>query len=271
MGLPLIRNPDRGGIRLSRRCARLRQTVTARPVGSPLFLVSAIGLGPVTQMVRQYQRQDVPGTLRRDVFRRCDMAQRDSTPDENGELSSDVRLRQVTASDLPILFEQQRDLAANEMAAFTARDPADWDAFASKWQRILGNETITVRTVLVDGHVAGYVLIYVNEEFGKPEVVYWYGRAYWGEALRRKRSERFWARSGSVPCTVVPPTTTSVLAVSSKSVDSRSSAPAGVSPTRATRRSRKSSSNLAPSMATPCHEEDSPARFWHVGSSASDR
>ena len=43
-------------------------------------------------------------------------------------MTNDVLLRDVTEADLPIFFEQQ-DSAANHMAAFTAKDPADRDAF----------------------------------------------------------------------------------------------------------------------------------------------
>ena len=44
-------------------------------------------------------------------------------------LADTVQLRDVTESDLPTFFEQQLDPAANHMAAFTSRDPADEEAF----------------------------------------------------------------------------------------------------------------------------------------------
>src|SRR6266487_2664613 len=98
-----------------------------------------------------------------------------------GPLTSDVLLRDVIESDLQIFFDQQLDSDANHMAAFTTRDPANRDAFAAHWTRILGDETITIKTILFDGHVAGYVLIYEDEEFGKPEVSYWIGKNYCGK------------------------------------------------------------------------------------------
>jgi RimJ/RimL family protein N-acetyltransferase len=55
----------------------------------------------------------------------------------------------------------------------------------------LGDSTITVLTVLANGRVAGYVLVYVNEEFGKPEVVYWYGREYWGRGVATRALKAF--------------------------------------------------------------------------------
>ena len=67
----------------------------------------------------------------------------------------DVLLRHVTMSDLPIFFDQQLDADANQMAAFTAKDSADRDALMAHWTKILGDETITIQTILFDGYVAG--------------------------------------------------------------------------------------------------------------------
>ena len=76
-----------------------------------------------------------------------------------------VQLRDVIENDLPIFFEQQLDPEANYMAAFTARDPTDRNAFMAHWVRILGNETITTKTILFNGQVAGSVASYIDKEF----------------------------------------------------------------------------------------------------------
>lgn len=99
-------------------------------------------------------------------------------------MTSDVLLRDVTEGDLPIFFEQQLDSAANYMAAFAAKDRAARDAFTAHWTKILGDDTITKRTILFDGHVAGSVLSF--EQFGKPEVSYWIGKKYWGKGIATK-------------------------------------------------------------------------------------
>ncbi len=110
-----------------------------------------------------------------------DMARRAPGPLTSGVL---LRvLRDVTESDLPIFFEQQLDPDANYMAAFAARDPADRDAFTAHWTRTLGDETITIKTILFDGQVAGHVLSYQDEEFEKPEVSYWIGKQYRGKGV----------------------------------------------------------------------------------------
>jgi len=92
-----------------------------------------------------------------------------------------VRLRDVQEDDLPIFFEQQLDPVANQMAAFTAKDPADRDAFAERWDRILADETITIQTILYQGQVAGH--IGCHNWFGEPEVSYWLGKEYWGQGI----------------------------------------------------------------------------------------
>src|SRR5439155_1534910 len=50
--------------------------------------------------------------------------------------TTEILLRDVAETDLPIFFEQQRDPAANFMAAFTARDPNDKGAFAALCKEI---------------------------------------------------------------------------------------------------------------------------------------
>ena len=106
-------------------------------------------------------------------------------------LTSEVRLRGVTDADLPIFFEQQLDPLANRMAAFTAQDPSDRDAFAAKWARILGDQGITKATILVGGQVAGNVSSFVAPWSGKPEVTYWLGREYWGKGVATEALSQF--------------------------------------------------------------------------------
>src|SRR6516165_3848585 len=101
-------------------------------------------------------------------------------------MTSDVMLRDVSERDLEIFFEQQRDPAANYMAAFTAKDPADRTAFTTKWAKILGDDSITKRTILFDGNVAGSVSAFVAPWSGKLEVTYWIGREFWGKGIATK-------------------------------------------------------------------------------------
>lgn len=100
-----------------------------------------------------------------------------------------VQLRDVAQEDLAIFFAQQLDPAANHMAAFTAKDPTDREAFMAHWARILADDTTIIRTILFAGQVAGYVLSY--EHMGKPEVSYWIGPENWGKGIATRALAQF--------------------------------------------------------------------------------
>ena len=90
-------------------------------------------------------------------------------------------LREVRDEDLAVLFEQWADPVAAHMAAFTARDHMDRDAFERRWSRQRADETVTARVIVVDGEVAGSI-----GSWGEPderEVTYWIGRSYWGKGV----------------------------------------------------------------------------------------
>ena len=91
---------------------------------------------------------------------------------------SDVHLRDVTEADLPIFFEHQRDPEAVRMVAFNSRDR---DAFMAHWARIMADESGVLRTVVVDGRVAGNVMSFVHD--GRREIGYWIGREFWGRGI----------------------------------------------------------------------------------------
>ena len=103
--------------------------------------------------------------------------------------ASGVALRDVTEDDLPTFFEQQLDPIASHMAAFTTKDPSDKDAFAAHWTKILTDDTITIKTILIDGCMAGHVAQF--ERFGEPEVTYWIGREYWGKGVATEALSEF--------------------------------------------------------------------------------
>lgn len=100
-------------------------------------------------------------------------------------------LRPVLPSDLPIFFGQQLDPQANHMAAFTAKDPADREAFDAHWQRIQADPTVIIRTIDVEGQVAGSVLSY--QEGDLPEVSYWLGKEFWGRGIATRALAKFLA------------------------------------------------------------------------------
>jgi RimJ/RimL family protein N-acetyltransferase len=100
---------------------------------------------------------------------------------KNNLMTDDLCLREVVEDDLALFFDFQLDPDANDMAAFTAKDPTDREAFTAHWNKIMADPTNIIRTIVCDGQVVGSVSSY--EESGKPEVTYWIGRAYWGKGI----------------------------------------------------------------------------------------
>lgn len=107
---------------------------------------------------------------------------RDGEQNMTGNISNqDIQLRDVEEGDLPYFFDFQLDPEANHMAAFTSKDPTDQDAFDAHWEKILADESIPIKTILLDGQVAGSVLSYVMG--AEREVSYWIGRDFWGKGI----------------------------------------------------------------------------------------
>ncbi|MDQ5825409.1 MAG: GNAT family N-acetyltransferase [Chloroflexota bacterium] len=115
----------------------------------------------------------------------------ENTSKSGKDLSSTgyVQLREVTEADLPFFFEFQLDPEANHMAAFTARDPADRDAFMRHWAKILADDSIVKRTILYNGQVVGSMVRF--DQDGKPEIGYWIGRDYWGKGIATRALSAF--------------------------------------------------------------------------------
>lgn len=111
-------------------------------------------------------------------------------------MTDDLRLRPVVEADLPVFFEFQLDPEANRMAAFTARDPADREAFDAHWKRLLANPMLVLRTIVHGGQVVGSVSSYEDE--GRPEVTYWIGRPYWGKGIATRALTAFLAEANTV-------------------------------------------------------------------------
>ncbi len=104
-------------------------------------------------------------------------------------LIGEVFVRETYEDDLETFFEQMRDPEANIMAAFTAEDPSDKDAFTAHWAKIRADEGITLRTIIFDGQIAGHIVC--HGWFGDPEISYWIGKEYWGQGVATSALEDF--------------------------------------------------------------------------------
>jgi len=100
--------------------------------------------------------------------------------------SLDITLRDVLEEDFPILFEHQNDPVAHEMAAFK---PREWDAFVEHWAKILENQAVTKKVILLGDEVVGDILRF--ERSGLEEIGYWIGRVHWGKGIASRALSLF--------------------------------------------------------------------------------
>ena len=102
-------------------------------------------------------------------------------------MTNDLQLRDVIEADLLIFFEQQLDTEATQMAAFPSRRK---DAFLAHWKnKVLGDDTVLVKTILFQGNVAGNIVCF--EQLGEREVGYWLGKEYWGKGIATRALTEF--------------------------------------------------------------------------------
>lgn len=97
-----------------------------------------------------------------------------------------ISLRDIIASDLPTIFEQQVDPESSAMAAFPSRDR---QAFDAHWAKIMADESVILRTIVFNGQVAGHLVSFLLE--GKREVGYWLGREFWGRGIATEALRQF--------------------------------------------------------------------------------
>ncbi|WP_391118352.1 GNAT family N-acetyltransferase [Psychrobacillus sp. L3] len=102
---------------------------------------------------------------------------------------SNIMLRNVIGDDLPIFFKHQQSSEANHMAAFTSKDPSDWDSFTTHWYKILTDKDIIKQTIIVENKVVGHISRF--EQFGEPEVSFWIGKEYWGKEIATNALREF--------------------------------------------------------------------------------
>ena len=89
-----------------------------------------------------------------------------------------VVLRDVIDSDLPILFEHQRDPEAVQMAAFPSRDH---EAFMTHWAKLRRKPSNIIRTIVGDGQVTGNIGSWIAQN--RRLIGYWIGREFWGRCV----------------------------------------------------------------------------------------
>ncbi|MEX1247214.1 MAG: GNAT family protein [Anaerolineales bacterium] len=94
------------------------------------------------------------------------------------DFSGEVTLREVEDSDLPTLFEDQRDPEVVKMAAFP---PREREAFMAHWGKIRADPINILRTILYNGQVAGSIVSWIQDDLR--EGGYGVGREFWGRGI----------------------------------------------------------------------------------------
>lgn len=100
-----------------------------------------------------------------------------------------VILRDVKSVDLPVFFEHQKDDIANQMAAFTSKDPTNWNQFCQHWDRILTDNTVITQAITLENIVVGHISSFIM--FEEREISYWIDRAYWGKGIATDALKQF--------------------------------------------------------------------------------
>src|SRR5690349_5459951 len=95
-----------------------------------------------------------------------------------------IKLRITQLTELEQFFLFQLDEEAGYLAAFMPKDHTNKEAFINKYTRLLADPTITMRTILVDGEIAGSVSKFVME--GDAEITYWIDKKFWGQGIASK-------------------------------------------------------------------------------------
>jgi RimJ/RimL family protein N-acetyltransferase len=91
---------------------------------------------------------------------------------------AEVALRDVVEEDIAVFFEHQQDPDAAAMAAFPSRSREDHEAH---WRKLLADDTLVKKAIVVDGDVAGNIGSWIDE--GHREVGYWIGKPFWGRGV----------------------------------------------------------------------------------------
>jgi RimJ/RimL family protein N-acetyltransferase len=91
---------------------------------------------------------------------------------------TDVRLREVVADDLPVLFAQQADAESAVLASVPSREQVPYEAHMAK---ILADAENVYLVIDLDGTIAGSVLSFRRD--GRRLVGYWIDRPLWGRGL----------------------------------------------------------------------------------------
>ncbi len=97
-----------------------------------------------------------------------------------------VQLREAQESDIPLFYEHQADPAH---PPFTGIIPRSREEFFAHWANIMADPSVVIRTILVDGQVAGFAVSF--NRIGVREAGYWLGQEFWGKGIATEAMQLF--------------------------------------------------------------------------------
>ncbi|MEU9627927.1 GNAT family N-acetyltransferase [Streptomyces luteogriseus] len=107
----------------------------------------------------------------------------------------DVRLRDVVEADLEFFLAYEHDPEAVRRSRFA---PRPREAFLRHWKtEVLGDDTVFVQAVTVDGDVAGSIVAWWDGD--RRFLGYWLGRPYWGRGIGSRALALFLEREQNRP------------------------------------------------------------------------
>jgi len=104
-----------------------------------------------------------------------------------------IILKTTTIEDLETLFHFQKEEASNHMAAFTAEDPNDKEAYMTKWCKIVENPEVTMQSIWSENAIIGSVLHFTYE--GETNVSYIIDNNHWGKGIATAALKQFIQKS----------------------------------------------------------------------------
>lgn len=99
-------------------------------------------------------------------------------PNSSDHASPEIRLRDIVADDLPILFEHELDPDANLLAAVF---PRDRKAFDLHWKTLLADPSIVSRAILMDDRLVGRISCFQMD--GQDSIGYWIAKEHWAKGI----------------------------------------------------------------------------------------
>jgi RimJ/RimL family protein N-acetyltransferase len=113
---------------------------------------------------------------------------------QRAQLFTKITLRATRESDLQTFFEYQLDPVANRMAAFTAKDPTNRDAYMTKWTENLADPSNITKTIMLGNQIVGTIASYLAPWTPAPHerhVKYWIDRRHWGKGIATAALQQF--------------------------------------------------------------------------------